>query len=147
MIYMKKIISMFLIFAMSVTLFVCPVSAETQSYQNEYLEAEKYIANIDFNYFYNSTNIGDDVKKDLKRIQEFISAKEKPQSVKDWGCLWRRRRDLNPRYPFGVHTISSRARYDHFDTAPCWRLSCRLRYDTTWISKSQALFFFFQKIF
>ena len=77
MIYMKKIISMFLIFAMSVTLFVCPVSAETQSYQNEYLEAEKYIANIDFNYFYNSTNIGDDVKKDLKRIQEFISAKEK----------------------------------------------------------------------
>ena len=40
---------MFLIFAMSITLFVCPVSAETQSYQNEYLEAEKYIANIDFN--------------------------------------------------------------------------------------------------
>ena len=33
--------------------------------------------------------------------------------------LWRSRRDLNPRYPFGVHTISSRARYDHFDTAPC----------------------------
>ena len=31
---------------------------------------------------------------------------------------WRSRRDLNPRYPFGVHTISSRARYDHFDTAP-----------------------------
>ena len=32
--------------------------------------------------------------------------------------FWRSRRDLNPRYPFGVHTISSRARYDHFDTAP-----------------------------
>ncbi len=32
--------------------------------------------------------------------------------------LWRSRRDLNPRYPFGVHTIASRARYDHFDTAP-----------------------------
>ena len=47
--------------------------------------------------------------------------------------FWRSRRDLNPRYPFGVHTISSRARYDHFDTAPCVRLSCRLRYDTTWI--------------
>ena len=59
---------MFLIFAMSVTLFVCPVSAETQSYQNEYLEAEKYIANIDFNYFYNSTNIGDDVKKEFKSL-------------------------------------------------------------------------------
>ena len=37
--------------------------------------------------------------------------------------FWRSRRDLNPRYPFGVHTISSRARYDHFDTAPCLRLS------------------------
>ena len=35
--------------------------------------------------------------------------------------FWRSRRDLNPRYPFGVHTISSRARYDHFDTAPCRR--------------------------
>ena len=35
--------------------------------------------------------------------------------------FWRSRRDLNPRYPFGVHTISSRARYDHFDTAP-WLL-------------------------
>ena len=37
--------------------------------------------------------------------------------------FWRSRRDLNPRYPFGVHTISSRARYDHFDTAPCGCLS------------------------
>ena len=43
-------------------------------------------------------------KKRCKRIASFI---------------WRSRRDLNPRYPFGVHTISSRARYDHFDTAPC----------------------------
>ena len=48
--------------------------------------------------------------------------------------LWRSRRDLNPRYPFGVHTISSRARYDHFDTAPCFvfvGLSRRLAYNTT----------------
>ena len=44
--------------------------------------------------------------------------------------FWRSRRDLNPRYPFGVHTISSRARYDHFDTAPWVRLSCRLAYNT-----------------
>ena len=42
--------------------------------------------------------------------------------------FWRSRRDLNPRYPFGVHTISSRARYDHFDTAPCGLFS------TAWIS-------------
>ena len=45
--------------------------------------------------------------------------------------IWRSRRDLNPRYPFGVHTISSRARYDHFDTAPWVRRSCRLAYNTS----------------
>ena len=61
--------------------------------------------------------------------------------------IWRSRRDLNPRYPFGVHTISSRARYDHFDTAPCGRRSCRLRYITLSGKKSQALFFLFSKYF
>ena len=66
----------------------------------------------------------------------------------DGDCFfWRSRRDLNPRYPFGVHTISSRARYDHFDTAPCGRLSCRLRYNTPWAPKCQALFFLFSKKF
>lgn len=39
-------------------------------------------------------------------------------SIKITVDLWRSRRDLNPRYLFEVHTISSRARYDHFDTAP-----------------------------
>ena len=52
---------------------------------------------------------------------------------------WRSRRDLNPRYPFGVHTISSRARYDHFDTAPCSRFS-RLAYNTSWVGFCQPLF-------
>ena len=33
--------------------------------------------------------------------------------------LWRSGRDSNPRYAFDVHTISSRARYDRFDTTPC----------------------------
>ena len=32
--------------------------------------------------------------------------------------FWRSRRDSNPRTAFDRHTISSRARYDHFDTAP-----------------------------
>ena len=32
--------------------------------------------------------------------------------------LWRSGRDSNPRYAFDVHTISSRARYDRFDTTP-----------------------------
>ena len=31
---------------------------------------------------------------------------------------WRSRRDSNPRYAHHVHTISNRARYGHFDTAP-----------------------------
>ena len=35
-----------------------------------------------------------------------------------WCSFWRSRRDSNSRYAFGVHTISSRARYDHFDTTP-----------------------------
>ena len=32
--------------------------------------------------------------------------------------MWRSRRDSNPRYAHHVHTISNRARYGHFDTAP-----------------------------
>ena len=32
--------------------------------------------------------------------------------------FWRSERDSNPRYAFDVHTISSRARYDRFDTTP-----------------------------
>ena len=32
--------------------------------------------------------------------------------------FWRSRRDSNPRAAFGDYTISSRARYDHFDTTP-----------------------------
>ena len=31
---------------------------------------------------------------------------------------WRRRRDLNPRYPFGVYTISNRARSASYATSP-----------------------------
>ena len=32
---------------------------------------------------------------------------------------WRRRRDSNPRYPFGVYTISNRARSTSYATSPC----------------------------
>ena len=41
-----------------------------------------------------------------------------PQPI---GCgisIWRSGRDLNPRAAFDDNTISSRARYDHFDTTP-----------------------------
>ena len=71
------------------------------------------------------------------------SGKKQITSLRMCFVFWRSRRDLNPRYPFGVHTISSRARYDHFDTAPCGPVSCRLRYITTKLSICQALFFIF----
>ena len=51
-------------------------------------------------------------------VLSLFSDKKKPHPNLDGVLIWRSRRDLNPRYPFGVHTISSRARYDHFDTAP-----------------------------
>ena len=74
---MKTFISIFLILGLCCTLFVFPVSAQTQINQNDYSEAKEYIANIDFDYFYNSADVGDDMKEDLKRIQEFIATKQK----------------------------------------------------------------------
>ena len=43
--------------------------------------------------------------------------------------FWRRRRDLNPRYPFGVYTISNRARSASYATSP-WVCSSKLEYIT-----------------
>ena len=76
-----------------------------------------------------------------------LQHKIKPHPI-GWGLiLWRSRRDLNPRYPFGVHTISSRDRYDHFGTAPCVRLSCRLAYNTRCTRICQALIYIFCELF
>ena len=36
----------------------------------------------------------------------YIQKKRKAHPI-GWTFLWRRRRDLNPRYPFGVYTISN----------------------------------------
>ena len=84
-----------------------------------------------------STGLLHPVFKSLTQFQ-----KETP-SIRMGFYFWRSRRDLNPRYPFGVHTISSRARYDHFDTAPWMRLSCRLAYNTPTASICQALILHF----
>ena len=46
-----------------------------------------------------------------------VSTKNKNHPI-GWFCFWRSRRDSNPRAAFGDYTISSRARYDHFDTTP-----------------------------
>ena len=73
--------------------------------------------------------------------------KKKADAFASAFLFWRSRRDLNPRYPFGVHTISSRARYDHFDTAPWVRHSCRLAYDTTTALICQVVFLLFSFIF
>ena len=54
---------------------------------------------------------------------------------------------MNPRYPFGVYTISNRARSASYATSPCAFSSCRLRYNTRCTPKSQALFFFFSNFF
>ena len=61
--------------------------------------------------------------------------------------IWRRRRDLNPRYPFGVYTISNRARSASYATSPCAYSSCRLAYNTLSGTFCQArIFTFFEKL-
>ena len=49
----------------------------------------------------------------------FRTKKEKPAAVKTgyWRIVWRRWWDSNPR-TLADQTISSRSRYDHFDTSP-----------------------------
>ena len=60
--------------------------------------------------------------------------------------FWRRRRDLNPRYPFGVYTISNRARSASYATSP-YHLQfvsrSRLAYNTSCFAICQALFYIF----
>ena len=57
--------------------------------------------------------------------------------------LWRRRRDLNPRYPFGVYTISNRARSASYATSPYEVVCNQLAYNTLFVSICQALFSIF----
>ena len=58
-------------------------------------------------------------KADFTRPQGRISLKKALLSGRQKALFsWRSGRDSNPRYAFDVHTISSRARYDRFDTTP-----------------------------
>ena len=59
--------------------------------------------------------------------------------------FWRRRRDLNPRYPFGVYTISNRARSASYATSPC-RYN-QLAYNTAFGEICQELIFIFSGFF
>ena len=70
----------------------------------------------------------------LHRMKEKSQQPEKPDY---WRDFWRRRWDSNPR-TLADQTISSRSRYDHFDTSPYMTASLLLRmekslvyYDTT----------------
>ena len=53
--------------------------------------------------------------------------------------LWRSGRDSNPRTAFDRHTISSRARYDRFDTTPWYPLSLSLRNSSVIIHKMSPI--------
>ena len=54
------------------------------------------------------------LEADFKSLRINITA-----TRKGGGYIWRSGRDLNPRGAFDANTISSRARYDHFDTTAC----------------------------
>ena len=50
--------------------------------------------------------------------QKAVLSKKIQQTRMVTGFLWRRRWDSNPRGAHHAKTISSRSRYDHFDTSP-----------------------------
>ena len=52
---------------------------------------------------------------------------------------------MNPRYPFGVYTISNRARSASYATSPCAWLSVRLGYNTALSPICQALILQFSR--
>ena len=57
---------------------------------------------------------------------------------------------MNPRYPFGLYTISNRARSASYATSPsgfCAWLRCQLGYNTLYSSKCQHLFSVFKIYF
>lgn len=75
MLIVKKIYSLLFLTVCFFT-FVLPVSAEEHPLQKEYDDAVKLISTIDFEYYTNSSTLGDDVKNDLERIQEYVSTHE-----------------------------------------------------------------------
>ena len=83
-----------------------------------------------------------------RRILWFKSLCIKKEPIlTDEFLFWRRRRDLNPRYPFGVYTISNRARSASYATSPS-ALFGQPSYITPSRAICQALFcIFLQKVF
>ena len=80
--------------------------------------------------------------KSLLRLQK------KEPHPDGWGSFfWRRRRDLNPRYPFGVYAISNRARSATTRLLHKICLRAQLAYNTTYAIFCQALFLLFLGLF
>ena len=59
--------------------------------------------------------------------------------------FWRSGRDSNPRTAFGRHTISSRARYDHFDTTAYLNAQQQASLYQNWARSQYPIFAFPQK--
>lgn len=59
--------------------------------------------------------------------------------------FWRSGRDSNPRTAFGRHTISSRARYDHFDTTAYLNAQQQASLYQNWARSQYPIFPFPQK--
>ena len=76
---------------------------------------------------------------------------QKRTSPKGEVLFWRRRRDLNPRYPFGVYTISNRARSASYATSPYLAVSlCILLHLTLFVKHKfaglQKFFLFIRQV-
>lgn len=68
---MKKTVSTILLIAIFFSIAAVPAYAEEYSSQTEYTKAKDFVANINFDFFFSSSDLGEDVIADLKNIQEF----------------------------------------------------------------------------
>ena len=70
---------------------------------------------------------------------------KKKSTAKRCFSFWRSGRDSNPRTAFGRHTISSRARYDHFDTTAYLNAQQQASLYQNWARSQYPIFAFPQK--
>ena len=71
---MKKTISTILLIAIFFSITAVPAYAEEYSSQTEYTKAKDFVANINFDFFFSSSDLGEDVIADLKNIQDYITS-------------------------------------------------------------------------
>ena len=71
---MKKTVSTILLIAIFFSIAAVPAYAEEYSSQTEYTKAKDFVANINFDFFFSSSDLGEDVIADLKNIQDYITS-------------------------------------------------------------------------